>query len=90
MHTKNDGLTHFHAHVNRPRMGRKKLWAERLHVTLPEGAKARIAAALREGEDMLDLIREAIDRELKRRESRRQQVESDERSLKRRGKEKGE
>ncbi len=51
-------------------VGRPKLWAERLHVTLPEGAKARIAAALREGEDMLDLIREAIERELKRRERR--------------------
>lgn len=49
-------------------MGRKKLWAENVNLTLPEGAKARMDAALREGEDRLDLIREAIDRELKRRE----------------------
>lgn len=49
-------------------MGRKKLWAENVNLTLPEGAKARMDAALREGEDRLDLIREAIERELKRRQ----------------------
>jgi Arc/MetJ-type ribon-helix-helix transcriptional regulator len=50
------------------RMGRKKLWSENINLTLPEGAKARMDAALEEGEDRLDLIREAIERELKRRE----------------------
>lgn len=49
-------------------MGRKKLWDERMHLTLPLGAKDRIDAALREGEDRLAFIREAIERELKRRE----------------------
>lgn len=49
-------------------MGRKKLWDERLHLTLPDGAKARIDAVLAEGEDRLDLIRKAIDVEVKRRE----------------------
>lgn len=50
------------------KMGRKKLWSENINLTLPEGAKARMDAALREGEDRLALIREAIERELKRRE----------------------
>jgi hypothetical protein len=49
-------------------VGRKKLWSENINLTLPEGAKARMDAALEEGEDRLDLIRAAIDRELKRRE----------------------
>lgn len=50
------------------RMGRKKLWAENVNLTLPEGAKARMDAALEDGEDRLDLIRAAIESELKRRE----------------------
>lgn len=50
------------------KMGRKKLWAENVNLTLPEGAKARMDAALEEGEDRLDLIRTAIDRELTKRE----------------------
>lgn len=70
MHTKRCDLTQIHAHAIPRRMGRKKLWDERLHLTLPAGAKARIDASLRDGEDRLDLIREAIDRELKRREKK--------------------
>lgn len=49
------------------RMGRKKLWHDRLHLTLPEGAKERIDAVLREDEDRLDFIRTAIDAEAERR-----------------------
>jgi Arc/MetJ-type ribon-helix-helix transcriptional regulator len=49
-------------------MGRKKLWAENVNLTLPEGAKARMDSMLEDGEDRLDLIRAAIERELKRRE----------------------
>ena len=49
-------------------MGRRKLWTENINLTLPEGAKARMDAALKEGEDRLDLIRQAIERELDRRE----------------------
>lgn len=61
-------MTQIHVHATARRMGRKKLWAENINLTLPEGAKAKMDAALRDGEDRLDLIREAIDRELKRRE----------------------
>lgn len=50
------------------RVGRKKLWHENVNLTLPEGAKARMDSMLREGEDRLDLIREAIECELERRE----------------------
>lgn len=49
-------------------VGRKKLWSEHINLTLPEGAKARMDAALEDGEDRLDLIRKAIERELERRE----------------------
>lgn len=49
-------------------MGRKKLWAENINLTLPEGAKAKMDSLLNPGEDRLDLIREAIEREIKRRE----------------------
>lgn len=61
-------LTEIHVRDMPRRMGRKKKWAENVNLTLPEGAKARMDAALKDGEDRLDLIREAIDRELKRRE----------------------
>jgi hypothetical protein len=49
-------------------MGRKKLWAENINLTLPEGAKARMDAVLEPGEDRLDMIRGAINREVERRE----------------------
>jgi metal-responsive CopG/Arc/MetJ family transcriptional regulator len=49
-------------------VGRKKLWHENINLTLPEGAKARMDSLLEEKEDRLDLIRTAIERELKRRE----------------------
>jgi hypothetical protein len=61
-------LTEIHVRDIPRKMGRKKLWAENVNLTLPEGAKARMDAALEEGEDRLDLIREAIETELKRRE----------------------
>lgn len=50
------------------RVGRKKLWHENINLTLPEGAKARMDAVLNDDEDRLDMIREAIEREIKRRE----------------------
>lgn len=61
-------MTQIHVRDMPRKMGRKKLWAENVNLTLPEGAKARMDAALEDGEDRLDLIRKAIDRELKRRE----------------------
>lgn len=56
-------------------MGRKKLWRENVNLTLPEGAKARMDAVLEDGEDRLDLIRMAIDKEVKRRERNARQSE---------------
>lgn len=50
-------------------MGRKKLWTERLTVPLSEETVTRMDAALRDGEVRLDLIREAIEKELKRRKA---------------------
>lgn len=61
-------MTEIHVRDIPNRVGRKKLWSENINLTLPEGAKARMDAALEEGEDRLDLIRSAIEKELKRRE----------------------
>jgi hypothetical protein len=49
-------------------MGRKKQFTERLTLPLPEGTTGRIDALLDKGEARLDLIREAIDKEVRRRE----------------------
>lgn len=51
-------------------MGRKKLWDQRILLPLATETLERIDANLIEGEARLDLIREAIDRELRRRERR--------------------
>ena len=48
-------------------MGRRKLWAENVNLTLPDGGKAAMDAAILPGEDRLDFIRAAINRELRRR-----------------------
>jgi metal-responsive CopG/Arc/MetJ family transcriptional regulator len=48
-------------------MGRKKLWAERITLPLSTEQLDRIDGALAEGQTRLDLIREAIERELNRR-----------------------
>ncbi|MGM4915902.1 hypothetical protein [Tardiphaga sp. 813_E8_N1_3] len=68
MYTKNATLTQKHVHVIRCNMGRKKLWAENINLTLPDGAKERMDAVLLEGESRLDLIRTSIDHEVERRE----------------------
>jgi metal-responsive CopG/Arc/MetJ family transcriptional regulator len=51
-------------------MGRKKLWAERILLPLTSETLERVDAALRDEETRLDLIREAIEKELKRRKRR--------------------
>jgi hypothetical protein len=51
-------------------MGRKKLWDERILLPLKSETLERLDGLLTEEETRLDLIREAIDRELKRRERR--------------------
>lgn len=50
-------------------MGRKKEYQERLTLPLTTETLDRVDAALRDGEARLDLIREAIERELKRRKA---------------------
>lgn len=49
-------------------MGRKKRWAEDMQARFAEGTFDRIEAVLIEGEDRTDFVREAVERELKRRE----------------------
>lgn len=49
------------------RVGRKKEFEESLRLPLAAGTTARIDAMLAEGEPRLDLIRDAIERELVRR-----------------------
>ncbi|WP_146618668.1 YlcI/YnfO family protein [Rhodoplanes elegans] len=50
------------------RVGRKKRWAEDMQARFPEGTFDRIAAVLSDGEDRTDFVRDAVDRELARRE----------------------
>lgn len=49
-------------------MGRKQINHEQIPARLPEGTLARMDAVLAEGEKRSDLIREAVERELRRRE----------------------
>jgi hypothetical protein len=51
-------------------MGRKKRWAEDMQARFPEGTFDRIQAVLEDGEDRTDFVRQAVERELKRRERR--------------------
>lgn len=60
-------MTQIHVHANRPKMGRRKLWHENINLTLPKGAKAQMDSVLLNGEDRLDMIRDAIEREIRRR-----------------------
>lgn len=50
------------------KVGRKKRWSEDMQARFPEGTFERIEAVLDEGEDRTDFVRQAVDRELKRRE----------------------
>jgi hypothetical protein len=52
-------------------LAREKLWHETLRITLKEGTIGRLDAVKKEGEDRLSIIREAITKELKRRERTR-------------------
>jgi len=51
------------------RMGRKKRWPERTAIKLAAGTFDRIAAILDEGEDRMTFMREAVEREIERREA---------------------
>lgn len=54
--------------ATKPTVGRKMEFPDRITLPLAAGVVARIDAALGPHEPRLDLIREAIERELKRRE----------------------
>ena len=58
----NDGLTYV------PTMGRRQINHESRPVRLPAGTMHRIMAVLAPGEKQADLLREAVLREVKRRE----------------------
>ncbi|WP_416358243.1 hypothetical protein ACLNGM_10165 [Aureimonas phyllosphaerae] len=49
-------------------MGRPKLWHETMLLKMPQGAKGRIDAVLRDGEDRSDFLREALEKEVTLRE----------------------
>lgn len=49
-------------------MGRKQINEEETMARFPAGTLARMKAVLREGEGQASLIREAVEREIKRRE----------------------
>lgn len=51
-----------------PHVGRRKEWPEEIRLSLAGGTLDRIASVLQPGEYRLDMIREAIDREIKRRQ----------------------
>jgi hypothetical protein len=57
---------------NQPRVGRKKRWYEIMGAPFPKGTFARMDAVLRGKEDRTDLVREAVERELERREKAQQ------------------
>ncbi len=54
---------------SRPRMGRPLLWVENMQARFKAGTFDRIAAVIRDGEDRTDFVREAVERELQRREA---------------------
>lgn len=54
--------------VTTPRVGRRKEFDEQLRLPLAAGVTARIDAVLEPEEPRLDMIRDAIEREIKRRE----------------------
>ncbi len=61
-------MTGFRTYANSSRVGRKKEFPVRITLPLAEGVTERMDALVSVGETRLDLIREAIEREVKRRE----------------------
>ena len=55
-------------HDNAGSMAPRKKWAEDMGARFPKGTFARIAAVLGPTEDRTDFVREAVERELQRRE----------------------
>jgi hypothetical protein len=54
--------------MKRKPMGRPRKWAQDMQARFPAGTFARIKAVLRKDEDRTDFVREAVERELERRE----------------------
>ena len=52
-----------------PRMGRKKRWPERVGAKFAAGTLKKVAAVLADREERTAFIREAVEREIERRES---------------------
>jgi hypothetical protein len=50
------------------RIGRPRQWAEDMQARFPAGTFKRIKAVLGDDEDRTDFVREAVERELRRRE----------------------
>jgi hypothetical protein len=48
-------------------MSRRREWSENMTARFTAGTFARITAVLKENEDRTDFVREAVERELKRR-----------------------
>ena len=61
-------------------MGRKKRWSEDMQARFPEGTFERIGAVLVGKEDRTDFVREAVKRELRRRERARDRPEAEKRT----------
>ena len=61
-------MTEFHIHDTPAKVGRKKQWTERIQLPLAAGTTGKIDSLLEDGEVRLDVIREAIDREIVRRQ----------------------
>ena len=61
-------MTDFRTYAISSRVGRKKEFPVRITLPLAEGVTERVDALVSNGETRLDLIREAIEREIKRRE----------------------
>jgi hypothetical protein len=51
-------------------MGRKKRWSEDMVARFEEGTFKRMDSLREEGEDRTDFVREAVEREIRRRERR--------------------
>jgi hypothetical protein len=60
-------LQEIQEHVIPARVGRKKEFTEQIRLPLADGTTARVDAVLAKDEPRLDMIREAIEREIKRR-----------------------
>lgn len=64
------GLTQKEISATAPRVGRKQVNFDKMPGRFPERTFERMDAVLRDGESRTDLLREAVERELSRREGK--------------------